>query len=76
MILWTDVNEALTKLSHTIEQRDVDSLLSDIKNEDVFHQLTEVGARADLLKYEVLVTLCLNKQDCVSGCFPIWRDLP
>ena len=61
MILWTDVNEALAELSHTVEQRDVNSLLSgNLKNEVVFRQLTEVGARADLLKYEVLTFSCLN----------------
>ena len=60
VILWTDVNEALVELSHTIEQRDVDSLLSDLHNETVFRQLNEIGARADLLKYEVLNFFFLN----------------
>ena len=55
MILWTDANEPLAQLSHTIEQRDVKSLLSGLHNEEVFRQLTEVGARADLLKYEVVL---------------------
>ena len=54
MILWTDVSNTLAELSHTVEQRDVNSLLSgNLQNEVVFRQLTEVGARADLLKYEV-----------------------
>ena len=62
VILWTDVSSELAELSHTIEQRDVKSLLSGLRNKNVFHQLTEVGARADLLKYEVVLTLfCLNK---------------
>ena len=55
MILWTDANEPLAELSHTVEQRDVKSLLSGVHNEEVFRQLTEVGARADLLKYEVVL---------------------
>ena len=44
------------QLYHTVEQRDVNSLLSGAKNEAVFRQLTEVGAQADLLKYEVLTS--------------------
>ena len=59
MILWTDANKALAELSHTVQQRDVKSLLSDLHNEEVFRQLTEIGARADLLKYEVLTFSCL-----------------
>ena len=67
MILWTDVSNTLAELSNTVEQRDVNSLLSgNLQNEVVFRQLAEVGARADLLKYEVSVTFfCLNKSDCV-----------
>ena len=60
MILWTDANKALAELSHTVQQRDVKSLLSDLHNEEVFRQLTEVGARADLLKYEVVLSSCMN----------------
>ena len=41
------------QLYHTVEQRNVKSLLSGSQNEAIFRQLTEVGARADLLKYEV-----------------------
>ena len=79
MILWTDVSNTLAELSHTVEQRDVNSLLSgNLQNEVVFRQLTEVGARADLLKYEVSVYLLLSEQVrlCFPDCFPIWRNLP
>ena len=61
VILWMDASNGLPQLSYTVEQRDVDSLLSGVRNEDVFSQLTEVGARADLLKYEVLTFFWLNK---------------
>ena len=63
MILWTDASDTLAELSHTVDLRDVNSLLSgNLKNEAIFRQLSEVGARADLLKYEVLVTFFwLNK---------------
>ena len=71
MILWTDVNEALAELSHTAEQRDVNSLLSGkcLKNEVVFRQLTELGARADLLKYEVLIFFCLTSKIVLQVVF-------
>ena len=41
------------QLHHTVDQRDVNSLLGGAQNEAVFSQITEVGAQADLLKYEV-----------------------
>ena len=54
MILWTDLGDTPAEhLYHTVEQRDVNSLLGGAQNEAVFSQITEVGAQADLLKYEV-----------------------
>jgi len=55
VILWTDLGETgAEQLYHTVEQRDANSLLGGAQNEAVFRQITEVGARADLLKYEVV----------------------
>ena len=77
MILWTDVSDTpAEQLYHTVEQRNVKSLLSGSQNEAIFHQLKEVGARADLLKYEVLPPDSCQVTFYVPGCFPIWRHLP
>ena len=54
VILWQDVKKTSSKLSDKVEVRHVSSVLrEDSQVEAIFEQLEGVGARSDLLKYQV-----------------------
>ena len=72
MFLWLDKNTT-QKFSSNVQFMDVNELIGSMETEAVYRQIKRVVERADLLRYEVLLTNPSPK--IVLGCVQIWRDI-
>ena len=73
MFLWLDKNTT-QKFSSNVQFMDVNELIGSMETEAVYRQIKRVVERADLLRYEVLLTN--PSPQIVLGCVQIWRDIP
>ena len=73
MLLWLDKNATQFEFSTNVEFMDANELISSMKTAAVFRQLSRVVEKADLLRYEVILT---NPAPSALGCVQIWRDIP
>ena len=56
MLLWLDTNATQFEFSTNVELMDVNELIGSMETEAVFRQLSRVVEKADLLRYEVILT--------------------
>ena len=53
VILWLERNDSRSQLSSRVELRDANTLINASENVAMFHQISRVVIKADLLRYEV-----------------------
>ena len=56
VLLWLDTNATQFEFSTSVEFMDVNELIGSMETEAVFRQLSKVVEKADLLRYEVVLS--------------------